>query len=249
MEPGSRRPSGTGRYVRQQLATALVLLGLSAQPALAGSITGQSLDGMPPGTLADICGYNDFSFGTSAFSAGVYQVTWLGGFTAWRDSTTIGAGNETVFNPGAVAYGTSKTLTMSATWTLWATTPDLSYAESTGVQWAFNSTGADSWEWGLEDMAIGHADADYQDAFGLLTRIGDVVQDAFVQSPYEPLDEPPYNPPNNPPNTPPSDPPGIPNDPPGHLGDQAIVPVPEPGTIALVALGLGGLAIARRRIR
>jgi hypothetical protein len=226
MEPRSGASSRAARLVRKHLALALVLAGLGARPALASSITGISFDGTPPGTLANITGYNDFSFGTAEFAAGVYEVAWLGGITAWRDSTTIGAGDNVIFDPGPVASGTTVTFTMIDPWTLWATTPDLSHADSTTTQWAFVSTGNGRYLWGLEDMGMWHTDADYQDAFGTLVRIGDIPGGGG----------PPYNPPSGPP-----------GDPPGG-GDPPVTPVPEPGTIALLALGLGALKVGRRRI-
>jgi hypothetical protein len=202
---------------------ALAVIACLASPAAAGSITGISWDGSPPGTLADISGQTDFSFGLSAFTSGVYQVTWLGGVTAWRDETTIGATGQTLFDPGAIATGTTDTITMTSPWTLWATTPDLAFAESTGAQWAFATLGADSWLWGLEDMTLGRSDADYQDAYGTLTRLGDVpmppptptvVSDQTLEPVLEPVPE----------------------------------PVPEPATVSLVAMGIVALVAAKSKV-
>lgn len=174
MDGSGRVQTGGRRSVWMRVVFASVFVVGVARPSAAGGIMGISWDGSPPGTLADITGRSDFSLGVEAFAAGVYQVTWLGGVTAWRDETTIGAANQTVFDPSAIASGTTETLTMSSSWSLWATTPDLSFADSTGPQWAIASLSSESWLWGLEDIALGHSDADYQDAYGTLTRVGDV---------------------------------------------------------------------------
>jgi hypothetical protein len=174
MDDGGRVRTGGRRSAWLRTLFALTVIVGVARPSAAGAIMGISWDGSPPGTLADITGRTDFSLGVEAFASGVYEVTWLGGLTAWRDETTIGAGNKTIFDPGAIASGTTETLTMTSSWSLWATTPDLSFADSTGPQWAIASLSPESWLWGLEDIALGHSDADYQDAYGTLTRIGDV---------------------------------------------------------------------------
>jgi hypothetical protein len=198
--------------LRAAFAAAFVV-GL-ARPSAAGAIMGVSWDGSPPGTLEDITGRSDFSLGVEAFASGVYQVTWLGGVTAWRDETTIGAGNQTVFDPGDIASATSETLTMTSSWSLWATTPDLSFADSTGPQWAIASLDSESWLWGLEDIVLGRSDADYQDAYGTLTRIGAVPQ---------------------------------PEPSPTVVSSETIVPIPEPGTVSLIAIGLLALAAGKSK--
>jgi hypothetical protein len=160
-------------------------------------------------------------FGAPAFSAGVYSVTWGGGVTAWRNLTTIGAGAQVLFDPGPVDAGTTRTITMTDPWALWATTPDLSHADSTGQQWAFAPVSDDTWIWGLEDMLVGHCDCDYQDAYGTVTRVGN------ASSPLTAASEPPLA---------------------TRVQDSAVAAIPEPATIGLVALGLAALAwLARRR--
>lgn len=204
----------------------LVAVLLCPRPARAGSISGASWDGTPPGTLADITGQSTFSFGLPAFSSGMYTVTWFGGITDWRGLTTIGARDLTLFDPGYVAAGTARTIAMTDAWTMWATTPDLLHAESTGNQWAFAALGVNTWAWGLEDIAIGRCDCDFQDAFGTLERIGDVPPSIIFTGTPDP--------------TPILDPPTI--------VDGALTAVPEPGTMALVTIGLAGLG-ARLRLR
>jgi len=215
MERGGRVRTGGGRSVWLRAVFAAAFMIGSARTSEAGAIMGISWDGSPPGTLEDITGRADFSLGVEAFASGVYQVTWLGGVTAWRDETTIGAGSQTVFDPGEIASGTSETLTMTSPWSLWATTPDLSFADSTGPQWAMASLDSESWLWGLEDIALGHSDADYQDAYGTLTRLGDVP--------------------------PPPIPPTI-------VSSETLVPVPEPGTVGLMAIGLVALAAGKSKV-
>jgi hypothetical protein len=223
MNGNRRAPTGRRRSVWGRVAIAAAVAACLVRPAAAGTITGVSWDGSPPGTLADISGQSSFSFGLPAFDAGVYEVTWLGGLTAWRDETTIGAAGQTLFDPGAIARGTTETLATTSPWSLWATTPDLAFAESTGAQWAFASLGPDSWLWGLEDITLGRADADYQDAYGTITRLGDVVSQAILPPV---LELPP---------------------PPTVVDDQALVPVPEAGTFVLVGIGLLAVVAGRRR--
>jgi hypothetical protein len=230
MECGGSVPSHGGRRVRWLPALALAAVIVFPRTSAAGSITGTSWDGTPPGTLADISGHSIFSFGLGAFDPGVYEVTWFGGVSAWRNFTTIGIGDQTLFDPGDIAPGSTQTVAMTDPWTMWATTPDLWRAESTGEQWAFTSIGAQRWAWGLEDIALGRCDCDYQDAYGMLARVGDVTKSLTITSD-------PYDPPT------PFDPPRI-----VEGVDDVLASVPEPGTIALVTLGLAGLA-ARRRLR
>jgi hypothetical protein len=215
--------SGFGRSVRSRLPIAALATGIvmmMARPSAAGPITGRSWDGTPPGTLADLSGQTDYMFGRSAFSAGVYSVTWLGGVTAWRDFTTIGAGDQVLFNPGRVDNGTTRTITMTDPWTLWGTTPDLDHAESTGQQWAFANVSDDMWLWGMEDIRMGYCDCDYQDAYGMLTRVGDLPSTLGTASlPLGTLSS--------------------------DVGDTAVAVIPEPATIGLVALVLAGLASRR----
>jgi len=148
-------PSRRDGCVRAFVGAATVAILLMPRPSAAGSITGTSWDGAPPGTLADLSGQSSFSFGLPAFMAGVFDVTWIGGVTAWRGLTTIGADNQILFEPGPVATGTARSITMTDSWTLWADTPDLSHADSTSAQWAFAALDAQTWVWGLEDIAIG----------------------------------------------------------------------------------------------
>ena len=237
---GKSVPSRQGWWVRWLQALALATITMLPRPVAAGPITGISWDGATPGTLADISGQSIFSFGLNAFGPGVYEVTWSGGVSAWRNFTTIGTGDQTLFNPGSIAPGTTQTLTMTDPWTMWATTPDLSRAESTGGQWAFASIGAERWAWGLEDIALGRCDCDYQDAYGMLARIGDAPLRLITSDPHDGL----------------QDLPGWPGDPSSPLGPprtiegggDVVTAVPEPGTIALVAIGLASLG-ARRRLR
>jgi hypothetical protein len=215
MDGTGRVRTGGRRSVWLRAVFAVTVIVGVARPSAAGAIMGISWDGSPPGTLADITGRSDFSLGVDPFVSGVYQVTWLGGVTAWRDQTTIGAGTQTVFNPGEIASGTSETLTMTSSWSMWATTPDLSFADSTGPQWAIASLDSESWLWGLEDIALGHSDADYQDAYGTLTRLGSV----------------------------PTPPP-----PPAVVSDETLVPVPEPATVNLVAIGIVALVAGKSKV-
>ena len=230
MESSGRVSLRATGWVRWLLALAVTAMALDPQPAVAGSITGVSWDGSPPGTLADISGKSSFAFGLSAFSAGVYEVTWLGGVTDWRGVTTIGGGTEVLFDPGYVAVGTERTISMANPWTMWASTPDLDHAESTGAQWAFASLGTERWAWGLEDIAVGRCDCDFQDAYGLLQRLSDV--ESLTLAGPGPASDPPRP-------TPPPDSP--------QTAENVVTAVPEPGTIALVTIGLAGLG-ARRRI-
>ena len=175
-------PSHGGRSVRWLPALALAAAIVFPRTSAAGPITGLSWDGSPPGTLADLSGQASFSFGLPTFGTGVYEITWFGGVTAWRGLTTIGAGDEVLFDPGYVGAGTQRTITKTDPWTMWATTPDLQHADSTGAQWAFTPMGAQRWFWGLEDIALGRCDCDYQDAFGMLARIGDVPISLIITS-------------------------------------------------------------------
>lgn len=207
-------------------AAALAAVTIVPRPCAAGPITARSWDGTPPGTLADLSGQTDFVFGKSAFSAGVYSVTWLGGVTAWRDLTIIGAGSQVLFDPGRVDAGTTLTITMTDSWTLWGTTPDLWHAESTGQQWAFANVSADTWLWGLEDMQMGYCDCDYQDAYGTLTRLDVSSPLGAASFPPETLALPPLT---------------------TDVGDTAVAVIPEPATMGLIALGLAGLAGIKKR--
>jgi hypothetical protein len=195
---------------------------LVARPCAAGPITGKSWDGTPPGTLADLSGQTDFMFGKSAFSAGIYSVTWLGGVTSWRNGTTIGASDQVLFDPGPIEAGTTRTISMTDPWTLWGTTPDLDHAESTGQQWAFANVSDDTWLWGMEDILMGYCDCDYQDAYGMLTRVGDVTQTLATTSFQQET-------------------PIVLTD----AGDTAVAVIPEPATLILLALGVAGLAARR----
>ncbi len=236
---------------------------LAALPAAASPLIGTSWDGPSPGTLADITNTNDFAFGLPTFGAGQYEIRWDGGITAWRDFTTIGYndGSRTaLFNPGTIASDTTLTFTANDSWTLWADTPSLSNADSTGEQWAFAQTGANAWVWGLEDIQIGYADGDWQDAFGalrLVSPLPTVVSSETTSS----LPLPP---------APPSGLASISSDPlavltpplgDGTSGDEpaplalqttlaptATIPaVPEPSTVLLIASGLGLAALRRLR--
>ena len=243
---------GTVRCGRWLPALALAAIAVFPRPVAAGPIMGTSWDGPSPGTLADISGQSNFSFGLAAFAPGVYAVTWFGGVSGWRNFTTIGAGDQTLFDSGYIAPGTQQTVTMTDSWTMWATTPDLSRAESTGGQWAFTSIGPQQWAWGLEDIALGRCDCDYQDAYGMLARIGDVTAALDVTSDSHDGLQDSRGALQNPPGGS-QDPPGGPQDPPTPLDhprtvDDVPTPVPEPGTIALVVIGLASLG-ARRRLR
>jgi hypothetical protein len=222
------KPSRAGRSA-QLLFAALAAVIVVARPSAAGPITGKSWDGPLPGTLAEISGQADFMFGAPAFSAGVYAITWGGGVTAWRNWTTIGAGDQVLFDPGPMEPGTTHTITMADPWTLWGTTPDLAHAESTGDQWAFVAVSDDTWIWGLEDMLMGHCDCDYQDAYGVLTLIGGGSSTLGAAS------LPPLTQAESPLAT--------------DVQDSAVAVIPEPATVGLVALGLAGLVWRRRASR
>ncbi len=247
---------------RSSVLTVVLAVSLAAAGAASASpLIGTSWDGSYPGTLADIANCTDFSFGMSQFAAGQYQITWGGAYTAWRDLTTIGYNDgrqTTLFNPGSIATGTSVTFTANGTWDLFANTPSLSNASSTGAQWAFDQTGANEWMWGLEDIQLGQADGDWQDAFGTLKLIAPatVVSSEITQPTPAPTPTPTPDPSGtNGRSTSISTPPGGQIDPLVYaLSDQPFSPglpvaaldvVPEPSTLILFATGLG-LALRRR---
>ena len=203
-----RSPAFLVAFVVSILATSLA----SASPLI-----GTSWDGNPPGTLADIAGCDDFSFGLPKFAAGQYQITWGGSFTIWRDLTTIGYDDgvqTTVFNPGWIIPTTTRTISADAPWTLWADTPSVTDAQSTGPQWAFDQISDNEWIWGLEDIQLGLADGDWNDAFGTLQFIAPLTPPVTVDDTPTTTDLP---------------------------------SVPEPSTYVLILTGVGLLWLRSRR--
>ncbi len=173
---------------KRLLITLALLLTLS-RPSWATAITGVSYDGNPPGNLSQITGVEDFLIGHDPFPSGIWQITWDGGITGWRDSTTISAldmiSEDWLFTPGDVTVP-SVVFTMLSDWVLSAQTPSLfehsAWAQSPGPQWAFWSTPDGAFHWALEDIALDSqepvSDRDYQDAYGTLTNLTATLQDA-----------------------------------------------------------------------
>ncbi len=155
-----------------RITPALVLALLYAAPASATPITTVSWDGTPPGNLSQLTGVLDFQIGGATFGPGTYTLTVDGGITAWWAQNQIGyrvGAVESLFPAGLLAPAVFTTL---APWTLTATTPSFTGGQSNQPQWAFWQTAPNALGWGLEDIQLPGGDADYQDAYGTLTRRG-----------------------------------------------------------------------------
>ncbi len=136
------------------LLLALVFLPLAAS---ASTLTfGDSWDGQPPGTVADLFGVGGWASGL-VFGAGSYDFVVLGGITA--DTTDTLAVEDTP--DGWYAIGTSRDLPGGS--------------PSYGPQWAWYQVTVNAWLWGWEDLTLDISDHDYQDRFGTLTRRAEVT--------------------------------------------------------------------------
>ncbi len=165
--------------------TAALLLLLCAAPASATPITSISWDGTPPGNLSQLTGVLDFQIGGATFGPGTYTLTVDGGITAWMAQNRVGfraGGGEVLLFPGLG----SAIFTSPSPWTLTATTPSFTSGLSTGTQWAFWQTAPNAIGWGLEDIQLPGGDADYQDAYGTLTRRGGTIDTRSVPTVPEP---------------------------------------------------------------
>jgi hypothetical protein len=159
---------------RFALVASLLLLpvALSASPVTFNN----SWDGNPPGTFADIVGSGAFDAGLPDFQAGMWLITVDGGFSAWYGVDVIGfEGCPTAASPCVLGKPTAVSphptvlqVYQDRPWHLWATTPSYTHLTSNGPQFAFQQTSATTWRYGLEDIALGASDNDYQDLFGTL---------------------------------------------------------------------------------
>jgi len=158
---------------------------LYAAPVSATPITGISWDGTPPGNLSQLTGVLDFQIGGATFSPGTYTLTVDGGITAWWDQNRIGfrpTFGEYLMFPGLGSI----IFTTPTLWTLTANTPSMTGALSTGPQWAFWQIAPNQIGWGFEDIQLPGGDADYQDAYGTLTRRGGTIDPHTIPTVPEP---------------------------------------------------------------
>ena len=157
----------------------LLLLLLTSSVVSASPISfGQSWDGDPPGTFADITGAANISAGHADFAAGTYLISVTGGHSALYSQDTIGFEGDTVCavsavgcvlgKPGANQPATVLEVYLDRPWHLWGWSPAIGKVLATGPQFAFTQTGATTWSWGFEDLGAG-GDYDYQDVLGTIT--------------------------------------------------------------------------------
>ena len=160
------------------MKTLLILLLTSSVVSASPISFGQSWDGDPPGTFADITGAADISAGHADFAAGTYLISVTGGHSALYSQDTIGFEGDTVCavsavgcvlgKPGANQPATVLEVYLDRPWHLWGWSPAIGKVLATGPQFAFTQTGATTWSWGFEDLGAG-GDYDYQDVLGTIT--------------------------------------------------------------------------------
>ncbi len=166
---------------------------LLATSVSASTITATSYDGPIPGNLTMVTGVEDFNLGAEAFEPGTWQITYLGGYTAWRDVTTIYAediaGFTLLIPPGPLTVGAAFTFTAPRPWFLTAQTPSLDATATTSwsmpltptSQWAF-WTQNNTLHWALEDISVWQgigeyvSDRDYQDDYGTMVHLTPTLQ-------------------------------------------------------------------------
>jgi hypothetical protein len=177
----------------------LCLLLAFTSPALGSSVTfGDSWDGNPPGTFAMLTGIDDFAAGAPDFSAGVWQISVDGGFSAWYAQDVIGYESGTLCTPldkprppqtpVLQTYTTVTQVEFDRPWHLCATTPSVTHATSNGPQFALTQVSATLWRWGLEDITLDLGDRDYQDLYGTIRLMSAPTREP--RTPLTPVPEP-----------------------------------------------------------